>query len=157
MKKIFLIIVVAIAMSSCSSFYRIGDLTMISNRNVDSQTNYVLIERDVEGLAEGVNNDALERATDDATSQYNGEFLKNVKVYIKDNGEWVKIVGDVWGVKDASRLVIGDYVLFKRNGKMIKGRIVGRKKKLAIVEYSYKNKTRNIEIDIIRLTKTSKD
>lgn len=157
MKKVFAVLFVTIMVSGCSSFNRIGDLTMISNRNVDSQTNYVLIERDVEGIAEGITNDALERAVDEATTQYNGEFLKNVKVYIKDNGEYVKVVGDVWGLKDASRFVIGDYVLFKRNGKMIKGKIVGRKKKLAIVEYSNGSKTRSIEVEIVRLTKTSKE
>ena len=44
---------------SCGSWVRIGDLTSISNRNLDDSKNYILLNREVEGIADA-DSDAME-------------------------------------------------------------------------------------------------
>lgn len=97
MKTKIIIVIVYVILSGC--YQRIGDLTIMSNRNIDLKKNYVLLQRNVEGKARLKKNDALERAIDRATEQYNGEYLMNVKVFVKNNGRRVKIIGDVWGYR----------------------------------------------------------
>ena len=99
-KIIFYLWGILILMTGCV-YHRIGDLTMISNRNIDSSKEYVLIQRNVEGKAKMKKGDALERAIDVATEDYNGEYLMNVKVYVKNNGKKIKVIGDVWGDKSS--------------------------------------------------------
>ncbi|MFT7163112.1 MAG: hypothetical protein ACI9GZ_004313, partial [Bacteroidia bacterium] len=89
---------IMLLMSSCA-YQQIGDLTMISNRNVDSGQEYVLIQRNSKGVAKMKSNNALELAVDAAAEAYKGEYLMNVKVYVKNNGKKIKVEGDVWGMK----------------------------------------------------------
>ena len=84
-------------MSSC--YYRIGDLTMVSNRNIDSKKEYILIQRNAKGKARKKKGDALEQAIDNTTEAYKGEYLMNAKIYVKRNGKKIKVEGDVWGIK----------------------------------------------------------
>jgi uncharacterized protein YxeA len=95
MKKL-LIIMMALSLSSC--YNRIGQLTMISTRNVDSKTDYVLISKEVKGKAKTKKRDALEIAVDRAVKQFpNGEFMKNVVVEVNNSGRKIRVRGDVWG------------------------------------------------------------
>jgi hypothetical protein len=83
------IIAVVFIFSSCAS--RLGDLTMISTRNVDSGVKYVELKRSVKGKSKD-----LETAIEKAVKQVpGGEFMKNVVIYY--NGK-IKVEGDVWGV-----------------------------------------------------------
>jgi len=50
MKKTVFVLGTVLLFTSCA-YQRIGDLTMISNRNVDSAKDYVLIQRNAEGKA----------------------------------------------------------------------------------------------------------
>ena len=95
MKKIIIISISLFSLSSC--YNRIGDLTLIANRNVDSSQKYTLLARNVTGKAKTKKKDALERAVDKATESVNGEYLMNVKVFVSWNGKKVKVEGDVWG------------------------------------------------------------
>lgn len=94
MKK--LLIILPLFASSCG-FHRIGDLTMISNRNIDSSKNYQEKARAVSATAKMKKDDALEIAIDKLTEQYAGEYVMNAKVYVKSNGKKIKVEGDVWG------------------------------------------------------------
>ena len=77
---------------------RLGKLTMISTRNVDSKTDYVLLEKDVVGKAKVKKHEALEAAVDKAVKKYpTGEFMKNVIVEASSSGKKVRVTGDVWG------------------------------------------------------------
>jgi len=166
-RKLFYFGVLSILMSSCA-YQRIGDLTMISNRNVDSGKEYVLIQRNVEGKAKMKKNDALERAIDAATEEFNGEYLMNVKVYVKDNGKKIKVEGDVWGLKSTRVSVessvtkkiefkTGDTVTFQNSGKLTEGKIIGINANGAIVEYSNMlRQTKKKEISFDELTKIEK-
>lgn len=150
--------------TACSSYTRIGDLTGISNRNLDDSQQYVMLEREVEATA-SAENDALEQAVDAMTKEHQGEFLRNVKVYVKSNGKKVKVIGDVWGVQKTAvnvstnatatiQLNIGDTVVFKRNGDIIDGKIIGLNATSVIVEYGKRN--RKIELRYDDVTKTER-
>ena len=150
-------------LASCGSWNRIGDLTTIGNRNVDDSKKYTLLTREVEAVAEA-DADAMEQAVDNLTKKYEGEFLRNVKVYVKSNGKKVKVVGDVWGTQntlinvstEANAKVIlnvGDSVVFKRKGKLTDGKIIGVNANLVIVEF---DGDRKVELKYDEVTKTNK-
>ena len=92
MKNRIILLGLTLTLASCGSWNRIGDLTTIGNRNVDDSKKYTLLTREVEAKAEA-DSDALEQAVDNLTQKYQGEFLRNVKVYVKSNGKKVKIIG----------------------------------------------------------------
>ena len=150
-------------LASCGSWNRIGDLTTIGNRNVDDSKKYTLLTREVEAVAEA-DADAMEQAVDNLTKKYEGEFLRNVKVYVKSNGKKVKVIGDVWGTQNTLinvsteanakiTLNVGDSVVFKRKGKLTDGKIIGVNSNLVIVEF---DGDRKVELKYDELTKTNK-
>lgn len=164
MKKIFIVSILGICFTSCSSWVRIGDLNGISNRNIDDSKSYSLISRDVEYSAKA-ESDALEQAIDGLTKEYNGEFLRNARIYVKSNGKKVKVVADVWGiqntnaqvntvVKENIQLKVGDLVSFKKNGSLKEGKIIGLNSNKIIVEYGLFNS--KIELNFDDVTKISK-
>jgi len=161
-KKIIYLSAMTLIMSSC--YNRIGDLNMVSNRNIDASKDYVLLERNVKGKSRK-KKDALERAIDKATEEHNGEYLMNVKVYVKYNGRKIKVEGDVWGEKDIETIVntsvkkniqlnTADNVTFKVAGKILEGTIIGINNNGAIVEYKNSlGQTKKKEISFEKLTK----
>ncbi|WP_297868864.1 hypothetical protein [uncultured Flavobacterium sp.] len=163
MKNKILLFGLTLSLASCGSWNRIGDLTTIGNRNVDDSKKYTLLTREVEAVAEA-DADAMEQAVDNLTKKYEGEFLRNVKVYVKSNGKKVKIIGDVWGTQntlinvstEANAKVIlnvGDSVVFKRKGKLTDGKIIGVNSNLVIVEF---DGDRKVELKYDEVTKTNK-
>jgi hypothetical protein len=99
MKKTLVIgsILASFFFSSCA-YRRIGDLTMVSTRNVDSKTDYVELRRSVEATYRLRKRDALEAVIDRAVKEVpGGEFMKNAVISIKGDRK-VKVEGDVWGV-----------------------------------------------------------
>jgi hypothetical protein len=163
MKNRIILLGLTLTLASCGSWNRIGDLTTIGNRNVDDSKKYTLLTREVEAVAEA-DADAMEQAVDNLTKKYEGEFLRNVKVYVKSNGKKVKIIGDVWGTQntlinvstEANAKVIlsvGDSVVFKRKGKLTDGKIIGVNSNLVIVEF---DGDRKVELKYDEVTKTNK-
>ena len=163
MKNRIILLGLTLTLASCGSWNRIGDLTTIGNRNVDDSKKYTLLTREVEAVAEA-DADAMEQAVDNLTKKYEGEFLRNVKVYVKSNGKKVKIIGDVWGTQntlinvstEANAKVIlnvGDSVVFKRKGKLTDEKIIGVNSNLVIVEYDGNKK---VELKYDEVTKTNK-
>ena len=165
MKKITFI-ALSVFLVGCKSWVRIGDLTAISNRNVDGSKTYVLLSRDVEATASSNTNDALEQAVDNLTKKYEGEFVRNAKIYVRDDGKKVRVIGDVWGEQNMNvnvttsaaaniELSLGDSVVFrkKKGGKLIDGKIVGFNAGKCIVEYG---KGEKLELNYNEITKTNK-
>ncbi len=153
----------SVTLISCGSWVRIGDLNAISNRNLDDSKDYILLNREVEAEADS-DNDALEQAVDNITKKYEGEFLRNAKVFVKDNGKKVKVIGDVWGIRNTQvsvntsananiQLNIGDSVVFKKKGKLIDGQILGINSNLLIIQAFKGNK---YELKYDEVTKTNK-
>ena len=163
MKNRIILLGLTLTLASCGSWNRIGDLTTIGNRNVDDSKKYVLLTREVQSIAEA-DADALEQAVDNLTKKYEGEFLRNVKIYVKDNGKKIKIIGDVWGTQNTLinvsteanakvTLNVGDSVVFKRKGKLTDGKIIGVNSNLVIVEF---DGDRKVELKYDEVTKTNK-
>lgn len=100
MKKSFITVLALASLlfaTSCG-YKRIGDLTMVSTRNVDSNVEHVELRRYVVAKVKTKKHDPLEQAIDNAVKEVpGGEYMKNVKVYIKDSKK-IKVEGDVWGV-----------------------------------------------------------
>lgn len=71
---------------------------MVSNRNIDSDRQYELYQKNVEAKGKSRNNDAMEKAVDNATKDTDGEYMMNVAIYVKRKGRKVKVIGDVYGV-----------------------------------------------------------
>ncbi len=93
-----MIISAIFGISGC--YNRLADINMISNRNIDSSKDYIELRREVIAKSRLKRKDALESAIDKATEQVEGgEYMMNVKIYVKGNGKKVKVVGDVWGTK----------------------------------------------------------
>lgn len=99
MKIIFFSVFILTAIS-CSSYRRLGDLNMVSNRNIDSSQKYELLQRNVKAKCRIKNNNSLEIALDRVVENYRGEYLMNAKIYIKKNMRKIMIEGDVWGIKE---------------------------------------------------------
>jgi hypothetical protein len=164
---------------SCTSVKQIGDINMVSARNVETKMNYVLLRSYMGG-----NKDEIKRSKkDEVTSLENainhvvkatpgGEFLKNVKIYLV-NGKYIAVEGDVWGIGDVKESFRGfslnDHVFYKKGGKTIKGIIVALKNdktcffqefgesKFVEMKYSEITKTTFSEKDIEEYTNQKKE
>lgn len=145
---------------------RIGELTMISTRNVDSKTDYKLLRKYATGKAKAKDNQALKLAIENCVkTEKDGEFLKNVKVFIKNNGRKVKVEGDIWGVSSVDKNVetkvnavvefkVGDKVTFRQSGKIVEGTILGVNQNTCVVEHkNMLGKLTKSEIKYEELTK----
>ena len=142
MKTIFTLFVVAVLFSGCSSVKMVGDVNMLSTRNVDSGANYQLIKTGTDDSrtafrkSKAINIDqAVNNLVMDVPG---GEFLKNAKLYT-DGKKWA-VIGDVWGLPEQANVEgfkIGDAVYIKNsllnktlNGeKFTKAEITGFKDK----------------------------
>jgi hypothetical protein len=144
-KSICIISLFAFALTSC--YNRIGKLTMISTRNVDSKSEYKLLQKDVTGKGKTKKRDALEIAIDNAVKKEpTGEFMMNVVVSVSFNGKKIKVVGDIWGIPSVDINVnksvnanieykVGNNVTFKILGKIVDGKILGLNTDHAVVEH----------------------
>ncbi|RYM32358.1 hypothetical protein ERX46_13830 [Brumimicrobium glaciale] len=166
MKNLLLLALSSLLFTSC--YHRIGDLTLVSNQNYDSSEEYVMIAQNVEGKAKSKKGDPLETAIDNVVIENNGNHLRNAKIFVKKNGQVIKVVGDVYGdkrylvdvvtsvVKDV-KLEIGDTVSFKSHGRILEGKILGLNSEAAIVEFTNSmKKTVKKEIKFADLTKLGK-
>jgi hypothetical protein len=140
MKKLFTaktFLVATIFLTSCAGVKvtQIGKLNMISNRNVDSKTEYSLLKsymgasnKEIKKAKATTIEDAIDETVRNTSG---GEFLKNVKVYLVQNKKnfYYAVEGDVWGVKGQENFrgfVVGDLVQWKDMlGKTHKGKITG--------------------------------
>lgn len=98
MKKIILTIGAAIVLTSCG-WHKIGTLTVASTRNHESKIDYVVLKTYQTAKVKAKGKEVLQDAIDKAVKEVpGGEFMKNVKFYVKSNGRKIKIEGDVWGL-----------------------------------------------------------
>jgi hypothetical protein len=131
----------------------IGRLSVVSNRNFESNYNYVLLK----SYAGTSNNDlirnkarTIEEAIDIVVkSTAGGEFLKNIKIYelyksnqnVKEN--YYAVEGDVWGLEDKNLHMqqgfkVGDKVMYRD--------LIG-KKKIGVIQNLKNEETCIVKID----------
>ncbi len=125
-------------LQSCIGIKQIGDLNMISNRNVSVDfQKYELLKsyagseskKELRKEFKKANSKTLESALDyTVKNTAGGEFIANARVYIlfKETPRFL-VQGDVWGVKGVEPQIkgwkIGDKVQFKSGFKVYKGTI----------------------------------
>ncbi len=135
--KLILFLVCVLLINSCTSVKQIGDINMISSRNVEKTMDYVLLRSYMGGNHKEIKDSkkleisSLENAINKVVKETpGGEFLKNVKIYLI-NGKYIAVEGDVWGtagVKENYRgISLNDHVLYKNSGNIFKGSIVALK------------------------------
>jgi hypothetical protein len=85
---------------------KLGKVNMLSNRNVDSKSDYVAL-RNYMGMSEKEIKQTKSTSIEDAIdvtvkNTPGGEFLKNVKMYqvIRDQKYYYAVEGDVWGLPE---------------------------------------------------------
>jgi hypothetical protein len=109
---------------------------MISNRNVESSANYVLIKNYMGASNQEIRNTrakSIESAIDQVVkSTPGGEYLKNAKIYLVKNGKqkYIAVEGDVWGITaniNFRGFTIGDKVKWTKLFKDYTGVIVDLK------------------------------
>ena len=106
---------------------------MISNRNVESTANYVLIKSYMGASKQEIRKTkatTIEDAIDQVVkSTPGGEYLKNVKVYLTGN-KYLAVEGDVWGIAgnvNFRGFKVGDKVKWTKLFKDYTGTIVDLK------------------------------
>jgi hypothetical protein len=109
------------ALTSCISAKQIGDLNMISTRNVETKTDYVLIRNYMGGTKKELKRSKakdLKDAVNNLVKQTpGGEFVKNAKVYLV-NGKYYAVEGDIWGIAQNVNFrgfKVGDILQYKGN------------------------------------------
>lgn len=112
---------ISLTLSGCMSTKQIGDLTMISTRNVDTKTEYVLLRNYMGGtkkeLKKSKSKDLKEAINNVVKQTPGGEFIKNVKVYVV-NSKYYAVEGDIWGTQENINFrgfKIADKVQYKGN------------------------------------------
>jgi hypothetical protein len=140
-KKIMTIVgafIIASSITGCFTVTNLGKLNMISDRNIESNVDYVLIKNYAGGNANEIKK-ALKRtkattidaAVDETVRNVaGGEFLKNVKVYgvMRNKGMYLFVEGDVWGIdgnESFRGFKVGDLVQWKDISGTHKGNITG--------------------------------
>lgn len=147
MKKAFSTLFLLSVLAGCSSSVKmVGSVNMISSRNVDSKTDYVLIKTgtdDSKSYFKKNKGATVDQAINNAVTNIpGGEFLKNAKIYT--DGKEFAVNGDVWGLPESANIEgfrIGDKVLIKNSilnkEKFTSGEITGFKdRKTCIVKVS---------------------
>jgi hypothetical protein len=84
-KKITFLLVLTALFSSCSTVYELGDLTMVSSRNIETKMDYVLIKnysggskKEIKKALKKTKATNLETAINETVKNVaGGEFLKN--------------------------------------------------------------------------------
>ena len=164
--KLFILIIISAILTNCTTTKQIGDVTMLSSRNIDSQMDYVLIRSYMGGTKKEIRQakksedltieDALNRVV---KATPGGEFLKNVKIYLVD-GKFISIEGDVWGKVDGKEnfrgFKKGDYVIYKSGRRGKQGEIISLKNDKVCLFQEF-GQLKIIEIGYDMITKTSAD
>ncbi len=136
--KIVTLFSIVAMISSCATVVDLGKLNMISDRNIDSKGDYVLIKNYAGGSSKEIKKalkktkaTTLDAAVDETVRNVaGGEFLKNVKVYgvKKKKVMFLLVEGDVWGVtgnESFRGFKVGDKVQWKELTVSKKGVITG--------------------------------
>lgn len=112
LKRIVTVIICSVLLTSCMTFKDAGQLNMVSCRNIDTHTNYVLIKKNVEytkSELRKIRTTTIESAVNDAVKKVEGgEYLMNTRIRVcvipgtLFNGYKTFIFyaaeGDVWGI-----------------------------------------------------------
>ncbi len=121
--KTIAVLAVSFSLTSCMSVKEIGDLNMVSTRNVDSKGDYVLLRNYMGSTKKELKKSKaknFEQAINNIVRQTpGGEFLKNVKIYLINN-KYFAVEGDIWGLESGQNyrgFALGSKVQYTSNMK----------------------------------------
>lgn len=142
---------------SCTTIKQIGDINMISNRNIESSANYKVLTTYSGGSKKDLRKsraNTLQQAVDETVREtVGGEYLVNVKIYVV-NQRYYAVEGDVWGKGDevpVNGFKVGDKVTWKELGSYKTGKVIAVKGKVCLIEQDKNKKT--VDMDYHNLTK----
>lgn len=152
-------VAMALMMVSCTTITMIGEVNMLSTRNVSTTFDYQKLATYSGGSKSRIANSKAATLGDAVNNTVKevpgGEFLMNAKVYIVDHGKGkynFAVEGDVWGYPtekgDYSGFKIGDYVMWSSGLGYNKGKIVAIKdSETCIVHNEKTNADRAVKFD----------
>lgn len=160
MKKVVYLSSISFLLSGCFGIKQVGDLNMISNRNVNLNQEYELVKtyagseskRELKKEFKKTKSETVQAALDHTVKNTaGGEFLTNAKIYIL-NGTYFVVHGDVWGKKGVEKQFkgwkVGDRVQWKELMGVKKGVVVDLKDaKEASVKEDDSGKVKNIKYE----------
>lgn len=145
----------------------VGQLNMISARNVDSKTNYELL-RYYTGGGEAELKKSRWTSVDQAINESvknvpGGEFMKNVRIYkisVKDKSYWAA-EGDVWGIDlpdlDVNGFKVGERVFYRPKKNKSREATIIAIKNASLYLIELKQTGRRVEVAPGELYKTQSD
>ncbi len=163
MKKLIYSIISIALLTSCAStkLNQIGNLNMVSTRNVNPNQQYVQIstysnssERDLKNSRA----ENIEQAINETVKKIpGGEFMTNTKIYtVSRKGKiYYAVSGDIWGqqIQSFNGFKIGDTVIYKKLFTNKSAKIWALKDdKTCYIQYDGEDKKREVEYN--DLTKT---
>jgi hypothetical protein len=129
-------------LASCVTTKQIGSVNMISNRNIESSVDYVLLKSYMGANKQEINQSkatSVEAAIDQVVkSTPGGEYLKNVKIYWVST-KYLAVEGDVWGIAVNANFrgfTVGDKVKWTKLFKDHTGTIVDLKNDISLPKES---------------------
>lgn len=130
MKYIVFNLIVALSLSACTRVVQVGQINLISNRNIDKSENYELLNAYQGSDRKFIRKSqatTIQQAVDNTVRTVpGGEYIMNVKIY-QINQRYFAVEGDVYGNKKNANMrgfQVGDSVLFIRNSKVFPGKVI---------------------------------
>lgn len=130
MKYFVISTIVALSFSACTRIVQVGQINLISNRNIDKSENYELLNTYQGGDRKFIKKSratTIQQAIDNTVRTVpGGEYVMNVKIY-QINRRYFAVEGDVYGNKKNANMrgfQVGDSVLFVLNKKVFPGAII---------------------------------
>lgn len=116
-------------LTGCSSYRQIGQLNMISIRNISHGSEYELLQRNVGGSPEEIKT-SRHKTIDEAINYTvreipGGEYLMNVKVYAV-KGKRYAAEGDVWGQLSAKEAEKNTYSYINHGRNTLEIKVISR-------------------------------
>ncbi len=120
MKNLIFVLLTFLSLSVFAGHKQVGAVNMISNRNIDSKTDYVLLKTGTDISNDFIRKNkasTLDQAINNTVAEVpGGEFMKNVKIYM--DGDIFIVNGDVWGIATEANFEgfkIGDKIFIKNS------------------------------------------
>jgi hypothetical protein len=130
MKSFVVNLMVALSLSACTRVVQVGQINLISNRNIDKSENYELLNTYQGSDRKFIKKSratSIQQAVDNTVRTVpGGEYLMNVKIY-QINRRYFAVEGDVYGNKKNANMrgfQVGDSVLYVLNKKVFPGAII---------------------------------
>lgn len=146
---------VAALLTGCgASWKEVGRFSVIGTRNFERNADHALLKRGAEAQVRTGTGETLQQALDRAVGAvYGGEYMANATIWLRDDAEYMRIVGDVWGfvapgqsapapapsqnsivAKDGSVWYVGQRVRVPWQGMVHSGVVLSGTRKRALVE-----------------------